>query len=142
MTEHKPEFPKPTSAGLSVTVCRRIPSVATRRPRDLRNELEELRKTSETGAVAPPPEASAARSIAKNRAGWFVLATVVVLGCQSASIVLLAKDRPQQHVPRCRHVQRIVVLPFENLGPSRADAYFAAGMTDEITQPAGPLVAG
>jgi len=124
VTEQNPELP--ADLGRIVSHClQKDPERRYQTAKGLRNELEELRKTSETGAVVPAPS-SAARSASKTRAAWLVLATVVVLAVATSAYLwrrsAIASDPG---------VQRIVVLPFENLGPPD-DAYFASGMTDEI----------
>jgi serine/threonine-protein kinase len=69
------------------------------------------------------------RAARQRRVVGLALAGVVVL---VAAGVLLLKLKPAGPSARATGPPKIVVLPFENLG-SQEDAYFAAGMTEEIT---------
>ncbi len=100
---------------------------------DLRNELDELRGlvvskaalTSPT-RTSPPTRIAAA---APSRPGWEWLAAgagVLVLAALAVFFLTRLASRTAALPPK------IVVLPFENLGRPD-DAYFAGGMTEEIT---------
>jgi len=65
----------------------------------------------------------------KHRVLAVALAGVALLAVIS---VLFVKLRPAAPKPGTAALKKIVVLPFENLGPPE-DAYFAAGMAEEIT---------
>jgi len=62
---------------------------------------------------------------AKTRRAWWVLLTVVAV---TVAALLLFRSPP----PAQAYLSKIVILPFENLGLPD-DAYFAAGITEEIT---------
>jgi non-specific serine/threonine protein kinase len=89
----------------------------------LRNELNELALDLATGEA--PRVRSRARPRAALRFGAAALIAAVGIGG-----FWLASRRGAEPSGEQRH--RIVVLPFENLGPPE-DQYFAAGITDEIT---------
>jgi TolB-like protein/Tfp pilus assembly protein PilF len=57
---------------------------------------------------------------------------VIAVAALAVVSLLLVKLRPAVPKAGAGAVKKIVVLPFENLG-SQEDAYFAAGMTEEIT---------
>jgi TolB-like protein/tetratricopeptide (TPR) repeat protein len=80
-------------------------------------------------------EVRAARAVARKRgrprAAWIILAALLVL----AGAVLIWKGGAflaPRGASGPSEGERVAVLPFENLGASD-DAYFAAGVTDEIT---------
>jgi serine/threonine-protein kinase len=98
---------------------------------DLANELEELQRDVDSGTASAASAAAvpARQALAKRRwllAGGAVLAVVAV----ALGYLLPRGTEP----PRVSDPERkmLAVLPFENLG-SPDDAYFAAGMTEEIT---------
>jgi DNA-binding winged helix-turn-helix (wHTH) protein/TolB-like protein/Flp pilus assembly protein TadD len=79
----------------------------------------------EGAAIGPPPAAVAALPRARSpRVAFFAAAAAIVA---AASVVGVLGRR---HVPA--EAVRLAVRPFENLGPA-ATAYFAAGITEEIT---------
>ncbi len=123
--------------------------------KDVRNELEDLKKemdsgiisptTSATSFIAPPPESK--RS--KPWLPWAIGAAAVV----AVAVAFWAFRQPESNRPaetraapttsvaqtpaapatdKTDDRKMMVVLPFENLGPAE-EAYFAAGMTEEIT---------
>jgi serine/threonine-protein kinase len=91
---------------------------------DLAHDLGKI--IAETRPVKPAPIPEPAR---RRRVVWTALAGVVVLAVVG---VLVLKLRPAVPIARAAGPSKIVVLPFENLGAPE-DAYFAAGMTEEIT---------
>ena len=119
---------------------------------DLRNELEELRREWQTGELevdageldklrarrARTPRKPAKRPLADER--WLTMAAMLVVVGFLALLMWFRATNPEINplptgAPQtlvARDVQRIVVLPLENLGPAE-HAYFAAGITDEIT---------
>jgi TolB-like protein/Flp pilus assembly protein TadD len=124
VNEIEPELP--ADLGRIIRHClQKDPERRCQTAKGLRNELEELRKTSESEAVAPALQ-SAVLSRSRSRTGWIALAAVV------AVLAVLAYRFIGTELPTVVGTQRIVVLPFENLGPPE-DAYFASGMTEEIT---------
>jgi serine/threonine-protein kinase len=82
---------------------------------------------AESGALIAFPAVH--RAARQRRVVGLALAGVVVL---VAAGVLLLKLKPAGSGARATGPPKIVVLPFENLGAPE-DAYFAAGMTEEIT---------
>ena len=61
--------------------------------------------------------------------------TAVIIGAVAIGIILSGialKYIPQKEIQPSLKQIRLVVLPFENLGPA-ADSYFAIGLTDEVT---------
>ena len=125
---------------------------------DLRNELEELRREMQTGEISATPAEILATPIS-NPSGvvlpppappstwWRRLLDNERLLAFLATLLLMAflavawsvrHDRPAEPpvVPPPQQavetIPRIVVLPLENLGPEE-DAYFAAGIAEEIT---------
>ena len=68
-------------------------------------------------------------------AGILLAALAVVVGLNLEGLRDRLPGTPMEAVPA---PQMIVVLPFENLGPSE-DEYFAAGMADEITSRLGAV---
>lgn len=60
------------------------------------------------------------------------LAAAAVVGAALGGWKLLSRPRATRPASTARQPLRIVVLPFENLG-APDDAYFASGMTEEIT---------
>lgn len=99
---------------------------------DVRNELVRLRREIETGELTGSVVAEGKRGARLPRPGKALLRSVVAGLVVGGALVAAwwfgrsggaeAEDGPR----------RIVVLPFENLG-SAEDAYFAAGITEEIT---------
>jgi serine/threonine protein kinase/tetratricopeptide (TPR) repeat protein len=99
---------------------------------DVRNELEDLRReeSSESNVQTPStvrPEVSAARK-------WrMAAAAVLVLVAVTVGYLLLSTGGRQDATPVTgTEPPMIVVLPFENLGPTEHE-YFADGLTEEIT---------
>jgi eukaryotic-like serine/threonine-protein kinase len=82
---------------------------------------------AESGALLTFPHGH--RAVRRRRAGVLALAGCAVLAAASVLIVKLKPAGPGAQNPG---PPKIVVLPFENLG-LKEDAYFAAGMTEEIT---------
>lgn len=107
---------------------------------EVRNQLEEL-KAETTSQMAG--QAASARDLAtpgpmpRGSGRWIPWAAaiggpVVVL---VATATFLSQGTPEPHDPTASAAptrERIVVFPFENLGPAE-HAYFAAGITEEIT---------
>ena len=122
VTEHNPELP--ADLGRIIRHClQKDPERRYQTAKGLRNELQELlaEPMSETSATVPVPARRHSAAL------WFVLiAAAVVVGTLVGYFGTRRAGRSQP-AP-----ERIVVLPFENLG-SPGDEYFAAGVTDEIT---------
>ena len=108
---------------------------------DVRNELEGLRREVDSG-VARPSSGSvpAARDSSREGRPWAIAVWALVAVAALAAAYLgtrrgggreageAAPDAAAAEAGRTM----LVVLPFENLGPAE-DAYFAAGMTEELT---------
>jgi TolB-like protein/Flp pilus assembly protein TadD len=70
---------------------------------------------------------------------WLTIAAAIIIILLAAGVGFLLKKQTQAPVPektagkiKIAHRKKIVVLPFENLGPPE-DKYFADGITEEIT---------
>ncbi len=105
---------------------------------DVRNELEDLKQEivlSESRAAIPP----AAAGPGPGRAARYLVVLATVLALALGGYGLWHLLSPREELPpafdptsvAAPERKMIVVLPFENLGPPE-DAYFAAGMTNEI----------
>jgi serine/threonine protein kinase/tetratricopeptide (TPR) repeat protein len=100
------------------------PEERSQSARDLAFELRAI--LADSGPAMP---ARVTTSTRRRRFVGLALAGVAVL---VAAGVLVLKLKPVGPTTRAAGPPKIVVLPFENLG-SQEDAYFAAGMTEEIT---------
>ena len=125
LTERRPDLP----GDLGRIVSRCIQKDVGRRfqtAMDLRNELEELRGGIVSASVPPSHRSAAAVRV---RPRWMRLAGGVLLLVLAgfAAVFILRPGRRTGALP-----PKIVVLPFENLGRPE-DAYFAGGMSEEIT---------
>jgi len=78
--------------------------------------------------------APAARPAFKGRRVLPIIAVVAVVAMILVAAVFIFRDRPGGPAPTAERSQRIklVVLPFENLGPTDHE-YFADGITEEVT---------
>ncbi len=105
---------------------------------DVRNELEALREELRSGVVSAVSEAvPAATPPPAKRPAWLIAGVPIVLVVVATLAWLGLRTRDDAPVGRgepaaAAAVNSVVVLPFENLGPPE-DEYFAAGITDEIT---------
>ena len=95
--------------------------------KDLIVDLRAARRRLETGSV---PVVVAPATTRPTKRTPLVLAGLGLLALVAASLFIF-RGSPPEDTPTDER-KRIVVLPFENLGPPE-DAYFAAGMTEEIT---------
>jgi len=100
------------------------PEERSQSARDLAFELRAI--LADTGPAKP---ATITTSTRRRRFVGLALAGVAVL---VAVGVLVLKLKPAGPSARAAGPPKIVVLPFENLGPPE-DAYFASGMAEEIT---------
>jgi TolB-like protein/Tfp pilus assembly protein PilF len=115
--------------------------------RDVFNELCELRDGGRRGATAPEAAAAVAPPATQAQAGQgggplrrgsrvrWIVGAVAVLAALAAAALWLGPGRRGDGIPAEKSVPdrpMIAILPFENLGPPE-NAYFAAGITEEIT---------
>jgi TolB-like protein/tetratricopeptide (TPR) repeat protein len=100
-----------------------------KRPEDRFSSAHDLALTlqAESGALIAFPAVH--RAARRRRVVGLALAGIAVLAVAG---VLVLKLKPAGPNAGAAGPPKIVVLPFENLG-SQEDAYFAAGMTEEIT---------
>jgi TolB-like protein/Flp pilus assembly protein TadD len=139
VTERKTDLPKDLARlikhCLEKEPTRRFQSVL-----DLRNELEELRREvdSETALTAAGTPVIRHRAQASRR--WMLVGGAIVATLALALGYVQMRSEPSRAgetttsgpSPAAPERKMLVVLPFENLGAPE-DAYFAAGMTEEIT---------
>ena len=90
---------------------------------------------TEVGLVSPEDVGSLTKGRRWIAAGMLLAVLAVVVGLNVDALRGRLPSTPSETAPA---PQMIVVLPFENLGPSE-DEYFAAGMTDEITSRLGAV---
>ncbi len=90
---------------------------------------------SEVGLVSAEDVGSRTKGLRWTVAGILLAGLAVVVGLNVDGLRERLRSMPSKTAPA---PQMIVVLPFENLGPSE-DEYFAAGMTDEITSRLGAV---
>ena len=127
-------LPQSTPANIGVLLRRCLAKDLNRRIQDIGDAVIEIRETLSVPATAPPvttssislapPIAVKARS---RRMAMVIGVTILVFAAGIA--VWLVNRKPA--LPLSKEI-RLVVLPFENLGPAE-DEYFAAGITDAIT---------
>ena len=117
-------LPQSTPANVRTLLRRCLEKKPQRRLRDIGDAAIEISDTLNKSATATVRTKSAkSRKVA------------MIIGAVSISIVLFAialKFIPEKEIQPSPKEIRLVVLPFENLGPSD-DEYFADGITDEIT---------
>ena len=152
VSELKPANPR--ELGRIVSHClEKDPERRFQTAKDVRNELEGLRKEVDSGEIVTGNISRADIEASERGRGsatrqsprWIAIAGVVIGvvvvaawfalrgGSHSAIPRLPDKpDAPEAGLPPSHDRQMAVVLPFENLGPAE-DAYFAAGVTEEIT---------
>lgn len=152
LAAHATETPEPlmkrrpsVPPALASVIMRALEKYAADRPQTAREMLAEVDAavtpsgaTSPTGMLPARPMSSAKRSrfIALGAAaivvlagftGWYVYRRKAPAGSGAASDAIVADKTPT-----------LAVVPFENLG-NASDAYFADGMTDEISSRLGSL---
>ena len=115
----------------------------------LATELQTLKNDSDSGEIAALPSRSLASGMSRAGAGnaaggrsriLLIGAAVVAVAAIAAAVLWMGRTRttetggatPPLTTPAVAGRRKIVVLPFENLG-TPDDAYFAAGMTEEIS---------
>jgi TolB-like protein/Flp pilus assembly protein TadD len=121
----------PTEAARIVTHCvEKEPDERFQSARDLAFDL----RATLTSGVAALPAGTRPAGPPRSRLAWRagVAAAVVVIVAGAAWLAWRGRAPVPREGGAAAERKRIVVLPFENLG-SPDDAYFAAGMTEEIT---------
>ena len=136
VTTLNPALPKE----LGRVIRRAMAKDPNRRPqtaRDLSNELDEIRQELRAGELTPATAGARLEAIGGTapRAGWRWTTAAAVAGAAiaivgGASLMRLPPEPGAAATPKA--TPRIVVVPFENLGPPD-DEYFAVGLSDEIT---------
>ena len=101
--------------------------------KDVRNELESLRRELDSGIEQPSSAEKRVVEPAHHRRWWLVAAGIAVVLAALVALWLGRRLSTSDQVPDAPvEPPKIVVLPFENLGLPE-DEYFADGMTEEIT---------
>jgi TolB-like protein/Flp pilus assembly protein TadD len=122
------------------------PELRFQSAKDVRNDLAGLKDEVASGEVplstGAMPAVSAPEPASKARPSWVVPAVVVAALLLAAGLVWMMRGRQEVGPTDTREadtpiaaepeLEKIVVLPFENLG-SEEEAYFAAGISEEIT---------
>jgi serine/threonine-protein kinase len=129
------EDPEPMSSvapGVPPTLASVVSKCLEKRPEDRFNSAHDLSLTLGAIDTASPVPPGGESSIIARR--WPHILAVVIAAVIGLLVILppeaLFERRADQ--PTEDPLSRIVVLPFENLGPAE-DAYFGEGMTEEIT---------
>lgn len=140
----------PRHVGRIVSHClEKKPDARYQSAKDVRNELIGVQREIDSGELTAESESGVSKATPAPARRWLPLATVAVVvvaavaffvlrsgkgGDRSAGVVAVEPPLPPPAVGAREDtgLKMAVVLPFENLGPPE-DAYFAAGMTEEIT---------
>ncbi len=88
------------------------------------------------GAVPPPPTAAPAPARAESRRGLGVAVAAVLISIAAAAIYALLARAPEPLAPDRQagaDKPSIVVLPFTNMSGDPEQAYFADGITEDLT---------
>ncbi len=103
-----------------------------KRPPDRFSSAHDLALALQAASQAAPPGAILTRAPRLRRRWVLIGAAVAAAALLPLTVALVFKVVGPGHETQGAKPPRIVVLPFENLG-SPEDAYFAAGMAEEIT---------
>jgi len=125
--EHHPDWealPKNTPENIRVLLRRCLEKDPDKRLGDITDAAGEISKTLSRSAIAQVVAKSAKTSKVPMIIG--LVAVIIVLFIFSLKFILQKEIQPS-----LKEI-RLVVLPFDNLGPAH-DEWFADGMTDEIT---------
>ena len=128
--EHTPDWqvlPQDTPANILVLLRRCLEKDRHRRLQHIGDAFIEINETLNLPAIAPLIKPEIAAKPKSRRVLMMIGAVIIII--LSAIAVWFILERPTQ--PSSKEI-RLVVLPFENLGPAE-DEYFAAGITDAIT---------
>jgi len=127
-------LPQAVPTNIQVLLRRCLEKDPRRRLRDMGDAIIEIEETLRLPATVPPvttpaisPVPHTAVNARPRRIAMAVGATIIAV--MAAIALWFVNSKPP--VPVSREI-RLVVLPFENLGPAD-DEYFAAGITDAIT---------
>jgi len=124
VTELRPELPP--QLGRIVRHClEKDPEKRFQTAKDVRNELQSLRE-ERLGAVTTAPTA-----FRRRRWRWPAAAALAVVALAAGVLLWSRSTDPPRSALAATDLPRLAVLPFEDLGPPE-DAYFAAGLTEEI----------
>ena len=124
--EREPDWemlPQDTPSNIRVLLRRCLEKDPRRRLRDIGDAAIEIKETLSLPNTAPPMTIPANLQ----RTAMIIVATFIVV----LSVIVVWNAFNQKAQPSSK-VVRLVVLPFENLGPAE-DEYFADGITDAIT---------
>ncbi len=125
MVSLRPETP-PRLEEIVRKMLAKEPSARYQRMEDVEGDLGQLQKELE--ATAPVRRSRRGVPVPKKR--WALLSGIGVLGCAVLLIGYFVIAPGSKESPPS--VKRLVVLPFENLGPAENE-YFTDGMTAELT---------
>ena len=108
-----------------------IPEQRIQTALDVRNELEDLRREEISHETVATPTVPGLEGHAKRRWWLAAAAVLVLLGVTFGYLQLRTEPRQDDVLEPKAEPPKIVILPFENLGPPE-DEYFADGLTEEI----------
>lgn len=114
----------PHSLAALVTQC------LAKNPDERPQSAREIVKRLESVSTSSGEHASPSRVLTRNRV--LIAGTIAVVALAIASAVAL-RDRGATTANGSGRVESLAVLPFENVGGDTANAYFAEGMADELT---------
>jgi len=112
--------------GIIRKALRKDPSLRYQHMEELESDLRSL-KTEHGGDAA---QARRQDGWGRVKKVWLALSGIILLGGLATLIVYLIRTPGEKET--LSTVRRLVVLPFENLGPAENE-YFADGMTEELT---------
>jgi serine/threonine-protein kinase len=127
--ERQPDWdllPQSTPMNIRVLLRRCLEKNPQQRLGDIKNATLEIRETLSSELLKK--SASAMVVPTKPRKVAMIIGVVIIIVLSAIAVRFI----PQQQAQPSSKQIRLVVLPFENLGPDD-DEYFADGMTDEIT---------
>ncbi|MBW8041558.1 MAG: protein kinase [Planctomycetes bacterium] len=136
--EREPDWqvlPQNTPANIHVLLRRCLEKDKHRRLQHIGDASIEISETLNLPASAPPVTTPSSASFkseiaakAKSRRMAMIIGAAIVI----IVLVIASRFLPDRLAQPSSKLIRVVVLPFENLGPAE-DEYFAAGITDAIT---------
>jgi len=136
--EHEPNWqalPESMPANIQALLRHCLTKDPRRRLRDIGDAAIEISETLRLTAPAPAITTPSSVSFKQGTAGKPKLRKMAMIVGAAIIIVLTAivvRFIPEQQTQPASKEIRLVVLPFENLGPAE-DEYFADGITDAIT---------